>query len=144
MNIDTNTAYVLIILCFTFIYSIIIVPNVKLPKFIEDIHHKCYINCYGDVCKKIAKNRGGSYFIESDASENEKIKNCAVTFWNLTHFILYAVITFLKPQFILQFFKLGIAFELYEYLMYDCADYIDIISNGLGCATGYCLSKWVM
>jgi hypothetical protein len=54
---------------------------------------------------------------------------------------MYALLTYILPEFAIPFMFMGIGFEYYEYKVYDCGDYMDVIANNIGILTGLLLSK---
>jgi len=86
--------------------------------------------------------RGKEYFIQEKQKEQFKISSCIVTFWGITHSILYFILTFLLPNFYIEFFFMGIVFELLEYCIFDCHDIKDIIFNSIGILLGKLLSPY--
>uniref|UniRef100_A0A6C0JUX7 VanZ-like domain-containing protein n=1 Tax=viral metagenome TaxID=1070528 RepID=A0A6C0JUX7_9ZZZZ len=120
------------ILFICFYYSIVIVPKIyKLGKF----HKTCIIsNDNIDV-----KTRGYNYFINDP--NNSILNQCLVTQWNLIHVILFTFLTTFYPHYYIHFFIGGVLFEIFEYMFYDCEDYLDPIYNGIGIFLGLQISK---
>jgi hypothetical protein len=50
------------------------------------------------------------------------------------------VLSFLFPSFFIEFFLVGILFEIFEYFVRDCHDVSDILYNLAGIATGVMFS----
>ena len=61
---------------------------------------------------------------------------CLFTSWNASHFILYLILGYYYPQYYVKLALLGVAFEGYEYVKYDCADGMDIVANMAGLTLG--------
>lgn len=119
-----------VILLIAYIYSFYIAPNENIPETLKNINHYCFYNCT-DKCSV----RGGSYIIESE-EESKKIDKCLFTSWNASHFILYLILGYYYPQYYIKLALLGVAFEGYEHVKYDCADGMDIIANIAGLTLG--------
>jgi hypothetical protein len=128
---------VITIFIITYTYSFYVAPNPKIPQVMKDMHHSCVYGCSTENCRNVVLPRGRSLILE-DISEEEryKLSNCSFTFWNLSHYLMYTVITSICPEYALQFFALGILFEGYEWYKYDCHDYMDIFANTSGIITG--------
>jgi hypothetical protein len=143
MKNKVAAGYILAILVMTYFYCFYVATHPKLPKKIRDIHHSCVFGeCQNNNCKKVISYRGDNYTIEDiDAKKKDKIRNCSFTFWNLSHFTLYAILTYLCPEFYMEFFLMGIGFEAYECVVYDCHDVMDVIANTAGIATGLFVSS---
>lgn len=140
-----NIVIILSILLFAYIYCFVYAPSIENDNSltITKIHKSCPINCKSEKCKTHFKNtRGDKYFISIPENEQTYIKNCAVTFWGLTHFFMYFIITFLVPSFYIEFFFLGIGFEIYEYYKFKCHDINDIYFNTLGILLGKYFSPY--
>lgn len=125
-------------------YSIEIAPwlaysHNKLAVKINNIHESCLLKC--DATKNlIGKGRGSQYYIgKPDSADN----SCLITFWTLSHFILYSVIGFLLPDMFWQSFIVGVGFEIYEKYKYNCEDYFDIIANSAGFGFGWFINKLI-
>lgn len=139
--IDTkyqNGCYIALILALTYFYCFYVATYSGIPQKLKDMHQSCLLGeCKNDTCQKIIDQRGDNYIIEkTDEVRKRRIKNCSFTFWNLSHFMLYAVITFLCPQMYMEFFIMGLGFEVYECYMYDCHDAMDIVANTAGILAG--------
>jgi hypothetical protein len=144
-----NIILSLIILTIAYIYCFIFTPIIEninddsVAGLISKIHKTCFMNCKSKQCKDIITNfRGDTYFISTPKNEQKNIHNCIITFWGLTHIILYFILTFLIPSFYIEFFILGILFEIYEYYFYKCHDITDIFLNTLGIIIGKYLSPY--
>ena len=144
-----NIILSLVILTVAYIYCLVYAPSIEninddsLTNSIANVHKMCFINCKSEECKNfISTNRGDSYFISIPESEQDYIKTCIITFWGMTHFLLYFILTFLVPSFYIEFFFVGIVFEIYEYYYYKCHDINDIFLNTLGIIIGKYLSPY--
>ena len=126
-----------------YLYCLVYAPSIEsitdnsISGKINKIHKKCAINCDHNLCSTMIQYRGNNYFISTPQDEQEYIKKCFVTFWGVTHYILYALIGFLLPSMFWESFVCGVFFEIYEHNKYDCADVLDIVLNTAGFYTGY-------
>ncbi len=138
-----NGCYIAIILALTYFYCFYVAPHPDIPQKMKDMHQSCLLGeCKNDTCQKIIDKRGDNYIIEkTDEARRQRIRNCSFTFWNFSHFMLYAVITFMCPEFYMEFFLMGLGFEVYECYVYDCHDAMDIVANSAGIGTGYLLAS---
>ena len=144
-----NISIILLIVipCLLYIYpgTQIIQNNTNniILKYINELNKTCFLNCKTNICKKYMMiGRGKEYFIQEKQKEQFKISSCIVTFWGITHSILYFILTFLLPNFYIEFFFMGIVFELLEYCIFDCHDIKDIIFNSIGILLGKLLSPY--
>lgn len=144
-----NVMTILLISIIAYIYCIIFAPyiekykNNSVSKFIDKIHKTCFFNCKSKQCKQyMEKCRGENYFIATPVYEQLSIKGCILTFWGATHFLFYFILTFLFPNFYIEFFIMGIGFEVYEYYKFNCHDYNDIFLNTFGIILGNVLSPY--
>lgn len=125
---------IIVVILITYIYSFYIAPNKNIPEILKNINQKCIIGCNNCAI------RGGNYIIE-DKSMSKKMDNCLITSWNVSHFVMYAILGYNYPLYLPSLTALGITFEIYEHYRYDCADLMDIPSNIAGLCVGYMLSK---
>ena len=144
-----NIILSLVILVVAYIYCLVNAPSIEkidddsLTASIANVHKMCFINCKSKECKDyISSSRGNSYFVSIPENEQEYIKGCIITFWGFTHFLLYFILTLLVPSLYIEFFFLGIGFEIYEYYVYKCHDVNDIFLNTLGIIIGKYLSPY--
>jgi len=129
-----------------FLYSFSIAPYPNLPQYFKDINHSCVYGCSDTTnsCNNIQLPRGKKYIIEKiDPVTKSKLDKCSFTFWNLSHFFMYAIVTTICPELALYFLGIGVLFEIYEYVVYDCYDVMDIFANTLGVGVGLPLSKFI-
>ena len=135
-----NLSAIVFILFISFIYCIHFAPYIERKytnSFLDKIHKLCIYKCTTNDCiKYIIRARGEKYFISTPPYKQKEIKKCILTFWGVTHFILYFILSFLFPSFYIEFFILGIIFEIYEYYEFSCHDYNDLILNTLGILLG--------
>lgn len=86
--------------------------------------------------------RGNSYIIE-DERKSKDMKNCLLTSWNIYHILMYFLLGYVYPNLYYKLIAMGVAFEIYEYIAYDCADFMDLPSNIIGLSAGTALSKLI-
>ena len=144
-----NILIILTILTIAYVYALIYAPSIENASHntfegsVSKINKSCLLNCKSENCKDyIAKNRGKQYFISIPTHEQEYIKSCVITFWGFTHFFMYFILSLLVPSFYLEFFAIGVLFEIYEYYKYDCHDVNDIYLNTFGILLGKYLSPF--
>jgi hypothetical protein len=131
---------ILIILVLAFIYSFYIATRNDLPNFLVKANHGCIYGC--ETCEQYTLKRGASYIIEDiEAKEKKKLDNCLFTAWNFSHFIMYAVITTIAPEYYVEFAAMGVGFEIYECWRYQCDDYMDFVANCMGIGTGLLINQ---
>ncbi len=122
---------------FAYVYSIHIAPWIqkKFPKSQwNEMHEQC-VSKTSIMPKWMLRGRGNSYII-GGSSASTGLRECTLTFWGMTHFLLYFVIGVQCPQYGLLANILGVLFELYEWKVYDCADPLDIVWNTTGFLIG--------
>lgn len=148
-----NIIIIVSILTFAYIYCLIYAPSIEnksenksennFETKLAKMHTSCLNNCDTNTCKNhIEKTRGEKYFISMPESKQSYMKSCIVTFWSVAHLLMYAVLTYLVPSFYIEFFFIGVAFEIYEYYKFKCHDVNDIIFNTLGIFLGKYLSPY--
>ncbi len=102
--------------------------------FMEQFHHTCIIKA-----KNVgARTRGASYQLSSRTTGY--FKHCLLTQWNVIHAFTYFLFGLLFPNQFILFLTIGILFEIYEAIVYDCHDVMDIAVNSLGYVCGSQLS----
>ena len=110
---------------------------------INKFQKKCFYDCKGDFCKNLTKGRGDTYFTNTPIAEQLHIKECLVSFWSLTHILLYTLIGFLFPGLFFETLLIGIGFEIYEHFAMNCADPLDIVFNTSGFLLGAFIARYV-
>jgi hypothetical protein len=141
MVIDKVTQYVIAVILYiiAYIYAIMIAPKIttcttNTCKVLEKNHRKCLISTPA-LAPVIGGGRGASYYIGAE-NDSEELSNCFLTFWGLTHFMLYTALGFFCPDLFWETFAIGAGFEMYEFFKFDCHDSLDIIINTSGFAFG--------
>jgi hypothetical protein len=144
-----NIMLILIILSMAYIYCFTLAPIIDSIKgntiieTIRKIHRMCYFDCNSKNCNDIITTfRGENYFLTDSELDQKNINNCIITFWGLSHILLYFILTFLLPSFYIEFFIFGIIFEIYEYYFFKCHDIMDIFLNTIGIIIGKYLSPY--
>ena len=117
-----NIMLILIILSIAYIFCFTFTPMIDSTKgnciteTITKIHRMCYLECNSQNCSDLITSlRGENYLLTDSELDKNKIKNCIITFWGITHIILYLLLAFLLPSFYIEFFIIGVLFEIYEY-----------------------------
>lgn len=133
---------ILIIFVLGFIYCLILAPAIEhinddsfLGK-LNRVHKSCIVGCNSPSCKSLISNRGNSYFISTPKDQQGEIRNCLVTYWGAMHFTLYLILGIIAPYWFVPILAIGVFFEVFEYIVYQCHDAFDVILNTTGFATG--------
>jgi hypothetical protein len=132
-----------LLLIISYVYALVFAPAIANSnegwkgKF-NSAHESCLA---GDGCKLPFSIRGEKYIITGDPATNDRLINCAMTFWSGTHFLLYSFIGFLCPDLFWETLFIGVAFEYYEYRRFDCHDTLDILLNTGGFILGRSVNK---
>ena len=139
----TQTAtYLLVALIYiiAYIYSIEFAPRIAgattgWQGCVNAVHESCVAGCHVGMCQLSV--RGSNYYIGStDAAKAQALDQCLVTFWGLSHFLLYSVLGFVAPHMFWETFAVGVAFEIYEAHTFDCHDTFDVVLNTAGFFAG--------
>jgi lipid-A-disaccharide synthase-like uncharacterized protein len=129
--------YVIILYTIAYVYSLVYAPAIAKDSnnIINSYHESCIYGC--QVCSKVTGGRGNNYYISNMNPEKKSIlSQCLLSFWGLTHFMLYFIIGIVAPNLFWETAIVGAGFEVFEYFKYDCADPLDVIWNSLGFLTG--------
>ena len=125
------------------IYGIAYVYSIHFAPFLakhaptsswNQIHERCYRDA-PPMLKGLLSARGTQYII-GDESQSASLENCLLTFWGTSHGLLYLILGYLCPKLFWPTFWIGVGFEVYEKLQYDCADPLDIVWNTMGFMIG--------
>lgn len=143
-SLSSQYIVALILYVIAYIYAINIAPfisksdNIYLKK-IDFVHESCYTNiCNADF----SNTRGNNYYIDvMDQNKQKLLKTCFMTFWGLSHFVLYSFLGYFAPDLFLETFMIGVAFEGLEKYKYDCHDLLDIGFNSVGFLFGRSLNR---
>jgi len=107
----------------------------KYNKNLNNIMTKCCLIKYkSNITDFIIKYRGTKY---NDLMDT---KNCILTYWHLSHSLLYIFIGFFCPKLFLLSFFIGVLWEILEYFV-NQQDITDIIFNTIGFSIGYSINK---
>ena len=133
----------LLVLLFTiaYVYSLHVAPWLakQFPRSrLNTLHEQC-IAPRDQLPKWVLGARGGNYII-GGPSASEKLGDCVLTFWGMSHFILYFFIGLLCPDKGILANSVGALFEIYEWIVYDCADPLDVVWNGAGFLLGQAIT----
>lgn len=92
--------------------------------------HRCIIGCGGGViCRKVTYDWNGS-----NKRENMRYP-CIINVWNVSHIILYAVLSYMFEEYRLLLFVIGIVWEMLEGII-GHNNNLDILWNGVGIMIG--------
>ena len=147
-----HRSWLLLALLYTiaYVYSVHIGPELVgttgWAKNLNCMNETCLVGC--DTSAPISwlcniSWRGENYYINATDDAKESIKSCLITFWGFAHWFLYACIGFLYPELFWETFTVGVGFEIYEYLRYDCHDSLDLIFNSFGFLCGRAAQAFV-
>lgn len=157
-NLDTNNKIIIIIILsiISFVFIVYLVPLlISLNWFgvtlLKKFHYGCEVTCDHPICKNIIKNgRSSSYFINTMVPEKnpENVEQrtiyqekCVLSYWGISHFILFMIFGMIAPSFFVPTLIFGILFEILEHYVWDCGDILDVAWNSLGFLTGMCIHK---
>jgi hypothetical protein len=132
MSIQCQYLILCLLLIISYVYALIFAPaitndNEGWKGWFNKLHESCLIENPSFINNLSC--RGENYIIAGDPVVNEKLKNCSITFWGGTHFLLYSFIGFFCPDLFLESFAIGALFEYYEYKKYKCHDTLDLLLN---------------
>ena len=146
-----NTAYGFVI--YWVIIATVLYITVFVAKDLNKLMNECVFECDSDACKGIldVNVRGGKYFIDTvgdgdsiPENADHLLKNCLITNWSVSHFVVHFVGGLLFPDFLVHSFIGGVAFEYYENKMFDCHDGLDIVMNTSGFIAGSLVNKYIL
>ena len=129
-NVYISLCIVLIIM-YMVIFETTETIGAKNAKKFYDVIEKCVVKC-GEKCWA-DEYRGGEYYTFEDSDK------CAVSVWEVTHFLMHAFLGFFTNIYISQ--SMSVGFELYEHFAYDCGSLLDLVWNFAGFATGHALKN---
>ncbi len=148
-----NQSYILVLLyaiCgIGFIIAYLIKKyNNKYNIAVDKYNQYCMLYNKSDIVQELTKHRGIQYYFNGHLNNinDKKIilykrKFCLITFWSMSHIILYALIGFFCPSLFIPSFVFGVIFEGLEKKFCNCQDLFDIIYNSIGFGIGYLLNK---
>jgi hypothetical protein len=156
-NVSTkNQVYILMFLYIVSIFLIYIAYLIRKNKIynkaINKYNQKCMLYNKSKIAQKFTKHRSIHYYLYNldnvdkydDNSKKiilYKTKYCVVTFWSVSHIMLYLLIGFFCPSLFIPSFVSGVIWEGLEKKFFQCHDIIDIFYNSFGFAIGYLLNK---
>ena len=133
---------VILVIAYAYLHYLFFYPCewFKKSKYFNPINEyteQCFIKCDEVGCGACDISLRGENYIVDGSEEVKKItKDCLLTYWGVTHFMLYVVIGFFCPDLFIQTLILGIGWEYYEYRVFNCHDTLDIVLNTAGFITG--------
>ena len=145
-NLQSQYAYALFIYSMGYLYSIIYAPSISTQfdstsTSINQIHESCFVSTDNI---DFSRTRGENYYIDiMDPEKKNQIKSCAVTFWSFSHIVLYMLLGMFSPDLFTETLLVGILFELYELVEYDCHDILDVGFNTAGFYIGHFISQYM-
>jgi hypothetical protein len=124
------------------------IHNKKYDKAIDRYNQLCLYYNKSEIIQKFTKKRGIQYYFNGKLNDMDdkktilyKRKYCVVSFWSMSHIILYTLIGFFCPSLFLLSFASGVIWEGIEKKFCNCHDLIDIIYNSIGFSVGYMINK---
>src|SRR5271169_2982863 len=140
MNSAAKSILIILLFVAAYAYSLEFAPRAKQCdtgwcEEVNKVHESCILGC-NEYTKALTAGRGSDYIIGDNGATNERISNCLVTFWGLTHFMLFAMVGFIAPWLFWEMFAVGCLFELYESYRFNCHDVLDVGLNTLGFLAG--------
>jgi hypothetical protein len=99
--------------------------------FFTDIKHTCLIGCPKDskTCKFI------TYDINGNNKKKQMKKPCIFNGWNLSHLLVYMILTIIFPEYFIFLFIAGIIWEIFE-IYFGVDNWLDILWNLMGIILG--------
>lgn len=90
----------------------------------------CVLKCPKD-CENCAEGlRGSRYYMATKTTRYIDPQKCAFTSWELIHFLLHIYIGYFFD--IYYSIIIGVSFEIYELINFDCASFPDLFWNLMG------------
>ena len=138
---------VIVVIAYAVLHYLFFYPSERLKRSetfqsVNSHSEQCVVKCDAVGCRPCDLSvRGRSYIVDGSEETNKKISECFITFWGVTHFMLYAVIGFFCPDLFWQTLAMGIGWELYEYEVFDCHDTLDIFLNTAGFLVGRAIKR---
>lgn len=118
-----------ILLMITLLSLCIVTPIIGY--FLDDVTHTCFIRCPKDskICKLV------TYDINGKKKKKQMKKPCIFNGWNLSHLIVYMILTVIFPEYAILLFFAGISWEIAE-IYFEVDNWLDIVWNSLGIIMG--------
>lgn len=118
-----------------YLYAIEVAPRLlqDSANVMNEVHETCFVQNF--LPNKALSLRGNKYII-GDPESSSALDNCLITFWGTSHYMLYFFLGYWCPALFWPTFVIGVGFEVYEYVQYDCADALDIAFNTIGFLSG--------
>lgn len=138
---DKELICMIILYLISYIFAIKIAVALKDVPIVQKVQESCMFSL---ECEPCTRYRGKNYHIGNmDEIKEKEVKDCLVTFWSMTHLLLYMGLGYLCPSYFWLVSGIGIGFEILEYYVWDCMDPMDIIFNTIGFGLGTSL-KYVL
>ena len=141
MSMKQNDVITIVLLYgLAYFYSLQFAP--KLAQWAPDspwnrFHESC-IQSASPSQSFLLATRGSQYILD-DPGKSDTLNSCLMTFWGATHAVLYIFLGFFAPRSFWLTFGIGVAFEIYEKIRFDCADALDILWNSVG----FLIGRWI-
>lgn len=125
----------ILLVSFTFVVILLLIP--LLGSVDSD---KCYIKCSGDSMRGFFNSRRGlNYRLKNSRNDIDTVlremDGCAVTAFSISHFIAYALLGFLAPNYLPVILLVSGVWEYAETFI-ECSDWMDIVQNISGALFG--------
>ena len=133
--------------------------NIIVSNITKKFSSGCVCICNKPICKTILNNGRSSNYLNpitksiknKENKENKEDitlrelynKTCLLSFWGLSHVILYMLIGIILPNYFVELFIIGCLFEIVEHTMFKCGDILDIIWNNIGYVIGIYIHKYI-
>lgn len=97
---------------------------------LRPVNEACLVRC--PRCKhNLTALRGKDYYIHATGTD---VTECAFTTWELSHVLLHVYIGYYYN--IRVSLAIGILFEIYEYVHFNCGSWLDLMWNTIGFMIG--------
>ena len=131
----TNTSIIVLMIILIFTY-IIIFFVIDKNEYLAKNFNNCVKHCVKPCCTYITQfSRGNNYTLK-----HYNHYDCIFTIWELSHILFYIFIGYYYN--IYYVLGIGTIFELYEYHMYNCENYLDIMYDMIGGFVGIGLRNY--
>lgn len=144
-----------------FLFLMYAVPKIissknKLGALVKYLHSSCLFECEESICKNMYNNgRSSGYYINDKgpaptkyveyADKMKKYQNsCLFSVWALSHMLLYVVIGLIIPEHYVIAITVGVLFEIFEHIAWNCGDVLDVLWNTIGFCIGAYINKQIM
>jgi len=131
--------FIFCLLTYIFLFHI---AEKHFPTLDKLTYETCIIPCKYDKCTKfINATKGSNYYLSKYETQWNRT-NCLVTPYEISHFIFHIFIGYFLN--IYYSLTIGIGFEVWEYYVYNCENYMDIVFNTLGALMGTAIRTYYL